>query len=100
MNNIWLGNIELAVSVFILSLVLVAVLLPTQLLLCFKVKNMAVRLLPAILLLITTIVLVVLTVAATGWDRLAYIIFVCFAMFLLFICGIGWGMWAIIRRAK
>ena len=48
MFDIWMGDIELTTFVLIFSII---VLLPVQLLLCFKVKNKVICLLPVVNLL-------------------------------------------------
>lgn len=51
------------------------ILFAVQLLLCFKVKKLALKLIPAVLLLIALALFTVLTMTATGWDSPAYIVF-------------------------
>lgn len=97
MFDVWMGNIELTTFVLILSIV---VLLPIQLLLCFKVKNRIIRLVPVIVLFILTIIFIVTSVTVTGWDGLGYIFLAIFTGFMLLMCGIGWGIWAIIQFTK
>ena len=97
MFDVWMGDIELTTAVLIFSIV---VLLPIQLLLCFKVKSRAIRLLPVILLSIPTIIFTVMSVAITGWDGLGYIFLAIFAGFMLLMCGVGWGIWAISKLIK
>ncbi|MBQ2911725.1 MAG: hypothetical protein IJE55_05525 [Clostridia bacterium] len=92
-----MGDIELTTAVLIFSIV---VLLPIQLLLCFKVKSRAIRLLPVILLSIPTIIFTVMSVAITGWDGLGYIFLAIFTGFMLLMCGVGWGIWAISKLIK
>lgn len=94
MFDIWMGDIELTTAVLIFSF---AVLLPVQLLLCFKVRSRIIRLLPAVLLSILTIIFAVMSAAVTGWDGLGYIFLAIFTGFMLLICGAGWGIWAIIN---
>ena len=94
MFDVWMGDIELTAFVLIFSIV---VLLPVQLLLCFKVKSRAIRLLPVIVLSIPTIIFTVMSVAITGWDSLGYIFLAIFTGFMLFMCSMGWGIWAITR---
>ena len=95
MFDVWMGDIELTTFVLIFSIV---VLLPVQLLLCFKVKSKAIRLLPVILFTILTLCFIVMSIAVTGWDGLGYIFLAIFTGFMLLMCGIGWGIWAIIKR--
>ena len=97
MFDVWMGDIELTTAVLIFSIV---VLLPIQLLLCFKVKSRAIRLLPVILLSIPTIIFTVMSVAITGWDGLGYIFLAIFTGFMLLMCGVGWGIWAISKLIK
>jgi hypothetical protein len=97
MFDVWMGGIELTTAVLIFSIV---VLLPIQLLLCFKVKSRAIRLLPVILLSIPTIIFTVMSVAITGWDGLGYIFLAIFTGFMLLMCGVGWGIWAISKLIK
>lgn len=97
MFDVWMGDIELTTVVLIFSIV---VLLSIQLLLCFKVKSRAIRLLPVIVLSILTIIFIVMSVAITGWDGLGYIFLAVFAGFMLLMCGVGWGIWAIIKHKK
>ena len=97
MFDVWMGDIELTTAVLIFSLV---VLLPFQLLLCFKVKSKTIRLLPVVVLALLTVIFIVMSVAITGWDGLGYIFLAIFAGFMLFMCGIGWGIWAISSLVK
>ena len=97
MFDVYIGDIELTTVVLLFSIV---VLLPIQLLLCFKVKSRAIRLLPIILLSIPTIIFVMMSVATTGWDGLGYIFLAIFTGFMMFMCGAGWGIWAICNFIK
>ena len=97
MFDVWMGDIELTTAVLIFS---VAVLLPSQLLLCFKVKSRAIRLLPVLLLSIPTIIFVVMSVAITGWDGIGYLFRAIFTGFMMLMCGVGWGIWAISKLIK
>ena len=76
MFDVWMGNVELTTVTLFLS---ATVLLPLQLLLCFKVKSKLVRLVPVCLLVLPTAL---------------------FAGFMLLICGVGWGIWGMIRLIK
>ncbi|MBQ3154977.1 MAG: hypothetical protein IJB88_07060 [Clostridia bacterium] len=95
MFDIWIGDIELTTVVLIFSVV---VLLTVQLLLCFKVKSKIIRLLPAVLLSIPTLLFAVMAVRATGWDRVGHILFAVFGGFMMLMCGIGWGIWALAKK--
>ena len=97
MFDVWMGDIELTTAVLIFTLV---VLLPIQLLLCFKVKSKAIRLLPIILLSIPTLIFIVMSTTTQGWDGLGYIFLAVFTGFMMLICCVGWGIWAISKLIK
>ena len=97
MFDVWMGDIELTTAVLIFSLV---VLLPIQLLLCFKVKSKAIRLLPIILLSIPTLIFIVMSTTTQGWDGLGYTFLAVFTGFMMLICCVGWGIWAISKLIK
>ena len=97
MFDVWMGDIELTTAVLVFSIV---VLLPIQLLLCFKVKSRAIRLLPVILLSIPTIISVMMSAAITGWDGLGYMFLAIFTGFMMLMCGVGWVIWTISKLIK
>lgn len=97
MFDMWLGDIELTRLIIIVSVVS---LLPVQLLLCFRVKNLAIRLTPVIILSSLMALFIVLWLSATGWDGLFYAFFAFFSGFLIFMCGIGWAIWAVVHGLK
>ena len=69
-----------------------------QLLLCFKVKKILIKLLPIALLIITTIVFSICSASINGWDGLGYLFFAMLSVGLIFVCGIGWVIWASIKK--
>ena len=97
MFDIYLGEIELTMLIVVFS---VAVLLPVQLLLCFKVKSRFARLAPAVVLLALAAVFVMLWLSTPGWDGLGYAILAAFGGFMAFVCGLGWGIWALVCRMR
>ena len=94
---IWIGDISLSVIVWIFSVV---VILPTQLLLCFKAKSRIIRLTPIILLCVLTMMFFLLALNSTGWDDVGYIFFAIYAALMILMCGIGWGIWAVVHDLK
>lgn len=78
----------------------VLVVLPVQLLLCFKAKKLLFKLLPAILLAASVVVFCAMMVFARDWSALLYVILAFFSGVLLLFCGIAWGIWAIARLLK
>ncbi len=93
MFDIWIGDVEITTLVLIFS---VAVLLPIQLLLYFKVRSKAARLLPISVLFISAVV----SAAVMGWKSLGYVFLAIFTGFMSLICVIGWGIWAVVKLAK
>ncbi len=69
-----------------------------QLLLCFKVKKVFIKLLPIALLIATTIAFSICSASINGWDGLGYLFFALLSVGLIIVCGIGWGVWAITRK--
>ena len=84
-----------------LFLLIVAVLLfLLQLFLCFKVKSLKLRLLPLIVLGAMIAIFVVLIFLTDGWDSLGFLVLAIWTALLLVPCGIGWLVWAIIKKLK
>ena len=81
-------------------LILTPLLLLVQLLLCFKVKPLIIRLLPALILAAITALLLIATLISNGWNSLGYLILTLWAAILLAACGVGWAVWGISRLIK
>ena len=96
MFDVWMG-VELTTFVLIFS---AAVLLPIQLLLCFKVKKKVIRLFPIVALFKLMFIFVLMAVSIDGWDGLGYIFLAIFTGLMLIACGMGWGIWMIFRFLK
>lgn len=92
MFDVWIGDINIAPFLWIFTLLVV---LPIQLALCFKVKSKIVRLLPVIILSILTLIAAVASATSIDWSALFYLIFTVYLGIMLFVCGIGWSIWAI-----
>ena len=69
-----------------------------QLLLCFKAKKIIIKLLPIALLIVSTFVFYICSVSINGWDGLGYLFFALLSFGLIFVCGIGWAIWASIKK--
>ena len=95
MFDVWLGNAELTTLTLLLS---VFVLFPGQLLLCFKVRSLALRLLPVILLALLAGSFLLLALCSPSWDGLGYLFLAIFAGVMLAACGIAWAIWAITKK--
>ena len=97
MYDMWIGDINIAP--FLLLFTLIGVL-PVQAILCFKVKSKSVRLLPVIILSVLTTAAVIAAAIGTGWDVIFYIVSAIYLGIMLAVCGVVWGIWAIIKVIK
>ena len=79
---------------------LFALVLPLQLLLCFKARRVAVRLIPTILFPLISVAFLVPTLTVTGWDSLGYLFFMILAVFAWVIDGVAWGIWGMWRHIQ
>ena len=97
MGDMWIRDIEITSLIAISS---VFVVLPIQLLLCFKVKPVFLRLLPSILLTGTTILLFAMMAASRDWNAIGYAVLGVFSGVLLIFSGIGWGIWGLVALIR
>ncbi len=97
MFDLWVGDVNL-VPIFLA--VSVCVVLPIQLLLCFKVKSRIVRLIPIFLSVISLIFFTVMFFITSDWSKIAHLIFIIYSLFLLLMCGLAWLVFAISRRMR
>ena len=91
----WHWEIDFPTIVVFVSAIATLIL---QFLLCFKAKKIFIKLLPIALLIVSTIVFSICSASINGWDGLGYLFFALLSFGLLFVCGIVWGIWAIIRK--
>ena len=97
MFDVWIGDINIAPFLWIFTLLVV---LPIQLALCFKVKSKIVRLMPVIILSVLTVIAAIASATRVDWSALFYLIFAVYLGIMLFVCGIGWGIWAIVMHIR
>ncbi len=97
MFDIWIGEQNLTILMIMFSAIVV---LPVQLLFCFKGKTRAVRFIPIILFSVLLIAAIIMYFMASGWNGLFYIVGAIYAVFMLIVCGIGWGIRAIVNMIK
>ncbi|MBR7122230.1 MAG: hypothetical protein IKC95_02080 [Oscillospiraceae bacterium] len=90
-------NFEIDATAVVVFISAIGVLV-LQLFLCFKVKRMLIKLLPVALLVVSTIVFSICSAFINGWDGLGYLFFALLSFGLIFVCGIGWGIWATVRK--
>ena len=94
MDN-WYLEIDFPTIVVFTSVIATLIL---QLLLCVKAQKIVIKLLPIALLIVSTIVFSICSATINGWDGLGYLFFALLSFGLILVCGIGWGVWAIIRK--
>lgn len=97
MFDVWIGDINIAPFIWIFTLIVV---LPIQLALCFKVKSKIVRLLPVVVLSVLAVAAAIATATSIDWDALFYLICAVYLAIMLFVCGIAWGIWALVAFIK
>ena len=97
MFDIWIGDINIAPFIWLFTLIVV---LPIQLVLCFKVKSKLIRLLPVIIFSVLSATAAIATATRTDWDAIFYLICAVYLAIMLLVCGIGWGSWAIVRTKQ
>ncbi|MBQ7344555.1 MAG: hypothetical protein IJW45_00645 [Oscillospiraceae bacterium] len=91
----WYLEIDFPTIVVFVSAIATLIL---QLLLCFKAKKISIKLLPIALLTVSTIVFSICSATINGWDGLGHLFFALLSFGLILVCGLGWGVWAIIRK--
>ena len=83
--------LEIDSDVFLLTISTIVLII--QLLLCFKIKNKFIKLIPVVLFLILTIVFSIFIFVLDGWDSVGCLLLAIGSLFLLFVCGISWIIW-------
>ena len=97
MLDVWIGDVNLTLLAAAAGVVL---LLPGQLFLCFRSRSPALQLAPAVLLVLAIVFFFLLFLLKTGWDRLLWLFFCFYAVFLLLVCGLGWLIWGAARLLR
>lgn len=97
MLDVWAGDINLGWATLAAA---VLVVLPVQLLLCRRGKSLALRLAPLLLAAGLTAVGLLLSLCAVGWSAVGYMILALYGAVLMAACGVGWGIWALLRLIR
>ena len=97
MNHPNAFEIDLPTIVVLISAIITLCL---QLWLCRKAKSVFVKLLPIALFTLSSIALYACALLAKGWEAFGYLFFALLSFGLLLVCGVGWGIWAIIRKTN
>ena len=97
MYDFWIGDINIAPILLIITFI---VIFPVQLALCFKGKSKSTRLLPVIILAVLTVAAIIASAVCTGYEIIFFIVSAIYLAIMLFVCGVAWGIWAILRFIK
>ena len=97
MFDVWHGDINFTTLILIICVVII---LPVQLLLCFTVRNRAIRLLPVIILSVLIGLFAIMAIFVHDLRAVGYVLLAVYAGFMLLSCGIGWGIWAITKKIE
>ena len=92
------GLFEIRTDVFVLLLAIIFVLF--QMFLCFKIKKNIIRLMPIYFSLGLFILFTVLSLIFDGWDSFGFFFLAICSAMLLVGSGIGWGIWAIVKKIR
>lgn len=97
MFDVWIGDVNIAPFLWIFTLI---VILPVQTALCFKVKSKIVRLMPVVILSVLIVIVGIASATRIDWSALFYLICAVYLGIMLFVCGIGWGIWMIVMYIR
>lgn len=76
------------------------IVLAIQLLLCFKVKMLFIRLLPNVATTILALIFYDKSELASGWDGLGFALISIYVALLGAVCLLGWAIWGITYGIK
>lgn len=83
------------------AIVLIAgVVLLIQLLMCFLLRRVWIKLIPTVLSFVVTVAFAILMVTSEGWDVLGYLLLGLCSFCALCACAVAWLVWAIVRAIK
>ena len=97
MVDLWVRDTWIAALITVSA---VFVVLPIQLILCFKAKKRLIKLLPTAVFAVATIAFYIMMITAKDWSAFEYVILAVFSVVLLMFSGIAWGIWAVLRLVK
>ena len=86
--------------VIILAFLSVLIILPAQLLLCFKAKSSLVKLLPTLVLAVTVLALYAVIFILRDRTAIGYGIMAIFVSVLLFFDELAWAIFGIVKLLK
>ena len=94
MFDLWIRDTE--ITTLLLGFALLVVL-PGQLLLCFKAKKLRWKLLPACFFTAVSAAFFALMRTAKDWSAVGYAILFAFSLVMFLLCGAAWVIWTLIR---
>lgn len=97
MFDIWIGDVNLTLIVMALA---AFVFLPLQMLLCFKVRSLFIRLMPVIIFTVLSVMSGILCMTITGWDVLLWLVILIYSLFSDAVCALGWIIYSLITLGK
>ena len=84
----------------ILLTCLISLFFAVQFFMCFKIKNVFIRLIPTALTFAATAVLFIMIYASEGWDSIGYLVLTLYCALLLGGCAFSWLLFALIKLIK
>ena len=97
MVDLWARD---TVIMLLITLPAVLIVLPVQLLLCFKAKRRWGKLLPTILFAVLTPVFYAVALMVHDWSAFVYLILAVLSGVLLLFSGLAWGIWGIVKLVR
>lgn len=88
------------VIVLLIAACAILIVLPIQLVLCFKAKKIFIKCLPTTLLAASTVAFYIMAITAKTWAALIYLIIAAFLGVSFIFSGIAWGIWASAKLIK
>ena len=84
----------------LLLIICLVVVFAIQLVLCFKVKFLIIKLLPILALFVATIAFIIIMLVTTGWDAIGYLLLALITGIGVLVCGFAWFIWGVYKLIK
>ena len=93
-NILTFNGVDLAI-IFIFSAIFI--FFPLQLLFCFKMKKIWIKLIPLVLSGLITITFALIMLFSTGWGKLGWLLMCIYSLASIIFCGISWLIYILIK---